>query len=147
MPRGLIVSRTTTFNPFSAKRRQGQNSTKIPKFRFVKFWKQIALFESRSREVSFEWSHHGILSTDSKTRTTLRDSNIHSGSERVNIGISLEASLQGSSSILIRMVFTWRTLAFTAAKTESSWISLLNANLSSYKNNWTNWAFKTKYNK
>ena len=27
--------------------------------------------------------HHRILSTDSKVRTTLRDSNIHSGSERV----------------------------------------------------------------
>ena len=29
-----------TINPFSAKCGQGQNSTKIHKFRFVKFWKQ-----------------------------------------------------------------------------------------------------------
>ena len=71
-------------NPFSAKCGQGQNSTKVPKFCFAKFWKQIASFESTSREVSFEWSHHRILSTDSKVRTILRDSNIHSGSERVN---------------------------------------------------------------
>ena len=74
---------TLPFKPFSAKCGQGQNSTKIPKFRFAKFWKQIAPFESTSREVSFKWSHHRILSTDSKVRTTLRDSNIHSGSERV----------------------------------------------------------------
>ena len=59
-----------TINPFSAKCGQGQNSTKIHKFRFVKFWKQIAPFESTGREVSFEWSHHRILSTDSKVRTT-----------------------------------------------------------------------------
>ena len=44
---------------------------------------QIAPFESTGREVSFEWSHHRILSTDSKVKTTLRDSNIHSGNESV----------------------------------------------------------------
>ena len=66
-------------NPFSAKCEQGQKSKKIPKFGFLKFWKQIAPFESTSREYSFEWSHHRILSTDSKVITTLRDSNIHSG--------------------------------------------------------------------
>ena len=58
--------------PSVAKCGQGQNATKIPKFRFVKFWKQIAPFESTGREVSFEWSHHRILSTDSKVTTTLR---------------------------------------------------------------------------
>ena len=84
--RDLKISNETTLriNPFSAKCGQGQNSTKIPKFRFVKFWKQIAPFESTGREVSFEWSHHRILSTDSKVRTTLRHSNIYSGSESVN---------------------------------------------------------------
>ena len=61
-----------TINPFSAKCGQGQNSTKIHKFRFVKFWKQIAPFVSRGREVLFEWLHHRILSTDSKVRTTSR---------------------------------------------------------------------------
>ena len=59
-----------TINPFSARCGQGQNSTKIHKFRFVKFWKQIAPFVSRGREVLFEWLHHRILSTDSKVRTT-----------------------------------------------------------------------------
>ena len=56
-------------NPFSAKCGQGQNSTKIHKFLFVKFWKQIAPFVSTGREVLFEWLHHRILSTDSKVRT------------------------------------------------------------------------------
>ena len=72
-------------NPFSAKCGQGQNSTKIPKFCFVKLWKQILPFESGGRGVSFEWSHHRILSTDSKVRTTIRDSNIHFDSKRVNL--------------------------------------------------------------
>ena len=35
------------------------------------------------RELSFEWSHHGIRSTDSKVRVTLQNSIKHSGSERV----------------------------------------------------------------
>ena len=62
-------TREIDINPFTAKCGQGQNSTKIPKFRFVKFWKQIAPFESTGREVSFEWSQHRLLSTDSKVRT------------------------------------------------------------------------------
>ena len=57
--------------------------------KFLKFWKQIAPFESTGREVSFEWSHHRILSTDSKVTTTLRDSNIYSGNERVNVFVSV----------------------------------------------------------
>ena len=44
-----------TINPFSPKCGQGQNSTKIHKFLFVKFWKQIAPFVSTGREVLFEW--------------------------------------------------------------------------------------------
>ena len=47
--------------------------------------------ESTAEEVSFEWSHHRILSTDSKVRTTLRDSNIHSASERVNERVSKQS--------------------------------------------------------
>ena len=35
------------------------------------------------RELSFEWSHHGISSTDSKVIVTLQNSIKHSGSERV----------------------------------------------------------------
>ena len=39
--------------------------------------------KSTAEEVSFEWSHHRILSADSKVRT-LHVSIIDSGSERVN---------------------------------------------------------------
>ena len=38
---------------------------------------------STGRELSFEWSHHRISSTDSKVRVTLQNSIKHSGSERV----------------------------------------------------------------
>ena len=38
--------------------------------------------KSTAEEVSFEWSHHRISSTDSKVRTTLHVSIIDSGSER-----------------------------------------------------------------
>ena len=37
----------------------------------------------RDLELSFEWSHHRISSTDSKVKVTLQNSIIHSGSERV----------------------------------------------------------------
>ena len=45
--------------------------------------------KSIAEEVSFEWSHHRILSTDSKVRTTLHVSIIDSGRERVNSCIGL----------------------------------------------------------
>ena len=35
--------------------------------------------KSTAEEVSFEWSHHRILSTDSKVRTTLHGFKIDSG--------------------------------------------------------------------
>ena len=41
--------------------------------------------KSTAEEVSFEWSHHRISSTDSKVRTTLHVSIIDSGRERVKI--------------------------------------------------------------
>ena len=41
--------------------------------------KQIVLGESTGREASLEWSHHRILSSDSKVRVTLQNSIIHSG--------------------------------------------------------------------
>ena len=41
--------------------------------------------KSTAEEVSFEWSHHRISSTDSKVRTTLYVSLIDSGRERVNL--------------------------------------------------------------
>ena len=45
--------------------------------------KQIVPCKSTAEEVSFEWSHHRISSTDLKVRTTLHVSIIDSGSERV----------------------------------------------------------------
>ena len=49
------------------------------------FEKQIAPCVSTGREVSFEWSHHRISSTDSKVRVTLQTSIKYSGSERVKL--------------------------------------------------------------
>ena len=45
-------------------------------------------FISTVKEVSFKWSHHRILSTNSKVRTTLHVSIIDSGSERVKGAMS-----------------------------------------------------------
>ena len=56
----------------------------ISKFHFPKLWETIASCESTGRELSFEWSHHRISSTDSKARVTLQNSIKHPGSERVN---------------------------------------------------------------
>ena len=54
------------------------------KFHFLKnFEKQIVSCESTGRELSFEWSHHRISSTDSKVRVTLQNSIKHYGGERV----------------------------------------------------------------
>ena len=41
--------------------------------------KQIVPGESTGREVSLEWSHHRILSADSKVRIALKNSIIYSG--------------------------------------------------------------------
>ena len=38
---------------------------------------------SELRELSFKWSHHRILSPDSKVRVTVQNSIEHSGSERI----------------------------------------------------------------
>ena len=43
----------------------------------------MASCESTGRELSFEWSHHRISSTDSKVRVTLQNPIKHSGSEKV----------------------------------------------------------------
>ena len=43
----------------------------------VKCWKHVAPCESTTKEVWFEWSHHKILSTDSKVRITSQDSIIY----------------------------------------------------------------------
>ena len=56
-------------NPFTAKYDQRQIRQKS-QISFCKFLKQITPHESTSKEISFEWSHHRILSTDVKVRTT-----------------------------------------------------------------------------
>ena len=48
--------------------------------------------KSNAEEVSFEWSHHRILSTDSKARTKLRVSIIDSGSEGVKERVCVNTS-------------------------------------------------------
>ena len=45
--------------------------------------KLIVSCESTAEEVSFEWSHHRISSTDSRVRTIFQDSIFHLGWERV----------------------------------------------------------------
>ena len=54
----------------------------------ISFSKIVASSESTGKELSFEWSHHRISSTDSKVRVTLQNSIKHSGSERVKWGIT-----------------------------------------------------------
>ena len=46
----------------------------------------MASCESTGGELSFEWSHHGVISSiDSKVTVTLQNPIKHSGSERVNM--------------------------------------------------------------
>ena len=72
-----------SINPFTAKCSQRQISTRFPNFILYNFEKQIVPCVSAGRELSFEWSHHMISSTDSKVKATLQNSIKHSGSERV----------------------------------------------------------------
>ena len=81
----LIGQILFSFNPFTAKCGQRKISTKFPNYISENFDKQIASCESTGRELSFEWSHHRIMSADSKVRTTLQNSIKHSGSERVKL--------------------------------------------------------------
>ena len=56
-------------------------------------------FKSTAEEVSFEWSHHRISSTDSKVRTTLHVSIIDSGSKRVKeVSPEIVTNLQSQQS-------------------------------------------------
>ena len=55
--------------------------------------------KSTAEEVSFEWSHHRVSSTDSKVRTTLNVSISDSGSERLN-RLSNNCVLIGSLVVL-----------------------------------------------
>ena len=74
----------STLNPFTPKRTKNQNSRKIPNFILYNIEKQMVPCKSTAEEVSFEWSHNRISSTDSKVRTTLHVSTIDFGSEKVN---------------------------------------------------------------
>ena len=74
---------TYQVNPFIAKCSQRQISTRFPNFILQHFEKQIAPCVSTGRELSFEWSHHRISSTDSNVRATLQNSIKYFGSERV----------------------------------------------------------------
>ena len=58
---------------------------KIPNFILQGIVKQTVPCKSTAKEVSLEWSHHRILSADSKVRITLHVSIIDSGSEMINI--------------------------------------------------------------
>ena len=59
---------------------KNQNPRKILNFILKSFEKQMVPCKGTAIEVSFEWSHHRISSTDSKVRTTLHVFIIDSGS-------------------------------------------------------------------
>ena len=71
------------FNAFTLSSGQSKISRKILNFTFSNPAKQIVSCKRTAEEVSFEWSHHRISSTDSKVRTTLNVSITDSGSTRV----------------------------------------------------------------
>jgi len=78
-------SMNNIFNPFTPSSGQSKNiQERILNFIFSNPAKQIVPCESTAEEVSFEWSHHRISSTDSKVRTTINASITDSGSGRVN---------------------------------------------------------------
>ena len=71
-----------TISPSLLKKGQSENSIKCRNFILQNAKKQILL--SVATEVSFEWLHCRISSTDSEVGTTLQDSILnHSGIERV----------------------------------------------------------------
>jgi len=85
--------------PFTPSSGQGKNSRKIRIFSFLNPAKQIVPCDGTVKEISYEWSHHRISSSDSKVRPTLPVYIIDSGSERVKfIRQSLETF--GDPSIL-----------------------------------------------
>ena len=81
----LVYLCTLFLNPFTAKCGQRKVSTKFPNFIFQNCEKQIVSCESTGTELSFDWSHHRISSTDSKVRVTLQNAIKQSGGERVKM--------------------------------------------------------------
>ena len=71
------------FCPKTPKSATNQNSRNIPNFIMSNIEKQMVPCKSTAEEVSFEWSHHRISSTDSEVRTTLHVSIINTESETV----------------------------------------------------------------
>ena len=78
-----LGGRELLFSPGTPKSAKSQHSRKISNFILQNIEKQMVPCKSAAVEVSFEWSHHRISSTDSKVRTTLHVSLIDSESERV----------------------------------------------------------------
>ena len=62
--------------------------------------------KSTAEEVSFEWSHHRISSTDSKVRNALHVSIIDSGIERVKTELH-ENNNNGDDNGEAGPTFTW----------------------------------------
>jgi len=80
-----LLRRLSILYPVTPSSAQSIISRKILNFTFLNPTKQIVPCESTAEEVSFEWSHHRISSTDSKVQTTLNVSIFDSGSERVKV--------------------------------------------------------------
>ena len=78
----LIKSPTST----SLLTPKSTRNKKKSKFYFAYIEKLMVPCKSTAEEVSFEWTHHRISSTDLKVRTTRHVSIIDSGSERVKQG-------------------------------------------------------------
>ena len=82
----------TGINSFTAKSQQSQQLAKFPNFILWNVEEQIVPCESTSKEVSFEWLHIRISSTDSKVRATLPDAILYSvlkGSTAYVCGVDL----------------------------------------------------------
>ena len=56
-------------------------------------------FVSTGKELSNEWSHHRISSTDSKVRVTLQNSIKYSGSERVKPMVLTKPAVPSTQAI------------------------------------------------
>ena len=61
--------------------------------------------KSAAEEVSFAWSHHRILSTDSKVRTALHVFIIDSGTERVKKAKTYLSQLKASGFVQFKLFY------------------------------------------
>ena len=81
--------------------------------------------KSTAEEVSFEWSHHRILFTDSKVRTTLHVSIIESGNERVKLNCALLSEVNSQMYLftvyLYCAIFSKLTAQTRGTTTRSTW--------------------------